>query len=896
MTGRRSFLRTVAAATGAAQTAPVQAPVSTAKPAAQAVSPAAPAVNYPRTFTGRQLSMIAFPIGGVGAGCISLGGRGQLRDWEIFNKADKGRAPAYAFAAIWAQAGSRPPVARVLEARQLPPYQAASGLSPDRVAGLPRLESATFTGEFPLARIDFRDSKLPVRVSLEAFSPFVPHEEDESGLPVAIFRYRVRNPSKDTVKVSIVFSLDNPVHPQSAPPALRRPASQGVNEFRTSGPLQGILMTNPALPATDPAAGSFALCTRGAGSDHITYLRGWQRARWWTSPLLFWDDFTADGALGPEPEMRNTVASLCVSKAIPPGGEAPFEFLLAWHFPNRTPRVCGWSAPKGEEDTLIGNYYATRFASAWAAAEHASQNLDALEKRMRLFVDAIRTSTLPPAVKDAATANLSTLVSPTCFRTADGKFRGFEGVNDQSGCCFGNCTHVWNYESATQYLFPALARSMREAAFDLADSLNGLMPIRLQLPEGKQKSGVAAADGTMGQIMKAYLDWQLTGDNAWLQRMWPKVKKAIEFCWKPGGWDADRDGVMEGVQHNTYDVEFYGPNPMCGIYYLGALRACEEMARGVGDYAAAGECRRLFEQGSKWIDENLFNGEYYVQRITPIPKDNIADGLRSPMGADDPERPEFQLGEGCLADQLVGQYVADYAGLGNLVARQHIRKALESIHKYNYKRTLFEHESVQRTYALNDEAGLVICSYAKAQRPRSPFPYFAEVWASFEYLVAAQFIRAGMVRQAFELVEGARRRFDGEKRNPWDETECGHHYARNMAAWSVILALSGFHYEGSRRALIAVPALQSPRFRCFWSTGTAWGVFERTSARFSLRVLHGKLQVRTVEIAGAAGGTTTAEIGGAALPHEVRRTLGRAVFTFPEPLELAAGVELVLTV
>jgi len=895
MTGRRTFLRTVAAATGAAQTAPAQAPV-TAKPGAPAVSPAAVAVNYPRTFTGRRLSMIAFPLGGVGAGCISLGGYGQLRDWEIFNKADKGRAPAYAFPAIWAKAGPSPAVARVLEARLPPPYQASHGLSPDRLAGLPRLESATFTGEFPLARIDFRDSKLPVRVSLEAFSPFVPHEEDDSGLPVAILRYRVRNPSKSAVKVSIALSLDNPVHPPAYPPALRRTAPQGLNEFRASGGLQGILMTNPALPPTDPAAGSFALCARSAGPDQITYLRGWQRARWWTSPLLFWDDFTSDGALGPEPETRNTVASLCVSKAIPPGGEAPFEFLLAWHFPNRTPRVCGWSAPKGEEDTVIGNHYATRFADAWAAAEYASQNLDALEKRMRVFVDAIRTSTLPPAVKDAATANLSTLVSPTCFRTADGKFRGFEGVSDQSGCCFGNCTHVWNYESATQHLFPALARSMREAMFDLADSLDGLMPIRLQLPEGKQKSGVTAADGTMGQIMKAYLDWRLTGDNAWLQRMWPKVKKAIAFCWKPGGWDADRDGVMEGVQHNTYDVEFYGPNPMCGVYYLGALRACEEMARGVGDYAAAAEYRRLFEQGSKWIDENLFNGEYYVQRITPIPKDKIADGLRSSMGADDPEKPEFQLGEGCLADQLVGQYVADYAGLGTLVAPEHIRKTLKSIHKYNYKRALFEHECVQRVYALNDEAGLVVCSYAKAKRPRSPFPYFAEVWASFEYLAAAQLIRAGMIREGLEYVEGARRRFDGERRNPWDETECGHHYARNMAAWSVLLALSGFSYDGTRRAVTALTALETPHFRCFWSSGTAWGVFERSSGRFALRVLHGKLQVKTVEITARAVGPTTARAGASSLPHQVQRTADRAVFTFPEPVELAENAELILTV
>lgn len=888
MNGRRTFLKTVALAGGAAHAAQEQpAPGS----GAAAGVPAAPGIGYPRTFSGKRLAMIAFPLGGVGAGCISLGGRGQLRDWEIFNKADKGRAPAYSFPAIWVQVGRKAPVARVLEARLSPPFQGASGLKPETVAGLPRLENATFTGEFPLARIDFRDAKLPVRVWLEAFSPFIPHEEDDSGLPVAILRYHVRNPGPERAKTSIVFSLDNPVGPPGIP---RQTKSIRANEYRRGAGLDGLFMTNPSLAAGDPTGGSFALAVRNAGDGAITYLRGWEWARWWASPLLFWDDFTADGALGPEAEQRNNVGSICLARTIPAGAEAVYEFLLAWHFPNRTPRVCGWSAPKGDEDTIIGNWYAKRFANAWEAAEYASSNLERLEKKTRLFAQSIRNSTLPGAVKDAATANLSTLVSPTCFRTADGKFRGFEGVNANLGCCFGNCTHVWNYECATQHLFPALARSMREPAFELAGQMGGRMPIRLQLPEGKQTTGITAADGTMGQIIKAYLDWQLSGDDAWLRRLWPKIKKAIEFCWIPGGWDADKDGVMEGTQHNTYDVEFYGPNPMCGIYYLGGLRACEEMARAVGDPAAE-EYRSLFERGSKWIDANLFNGEYYIQKIIPVPKDKIAEGLRSAMGADVPEKPDFQMGEGCLSDQLVGQYVADYAGLGDLVDRARIRKTLESIHKYNYKRSLDEHESVQRVYALQDEPGLVICSFPKGKRPRAPFPYYAEIWASYEYLVAAQMIRAGMIRQALEYVEGARRRFDGERRNPWDEPECGHHYARNMAAWSLVLALSGFRYQGQRKHIVAAPPAPGEKFRCFWSSGTGWGVFELTGGRLAFRVQHGKLQVASVEYAAAGGAASAARLGATAIPHQVKRAGGRAIFTFPEPLELAEGAELILT-
>ncbi len=210
--GRRRFLKTVAlAAGGASQAEGLQAPVAPAasetpsKPAAQVQS----AIQYPRTFAGRQLERIAFPLGGVAAGSVALGGRGQLLDWEIFNRPDKGKSISYAFPSIWAQAGKSKPIARVLEARLMPPYEAASGLSPNQVSGLTRLEDATFTGEYPLAKIAFHDRDLPVKVALEAFTPIIPLDADESGLPMAVLRYVVTNTSKEAAKVSIAFSMEN---------------------------------------------------------------------------------------------------------------------------------------------------------------------------------------------------------------------------------------------------------------------------------------------------------------------------------------------------------------------------------------------------------------------------------------------------------------------------------------------------------------------------------------------------------------------------------------------------------------------------------------------------------------------------------------------------------------
>jgi len=107
---------------------------------------------------------------------------------------------------------------------------------------------------------------------------------------------------------------------------------------------------------------------------------------------------------------------------------------------------------------------------------------------------------------------------------------------------------------------------------------------------------------------------------------------------------------MEGVQHNTYDVEFFGPNPLCGVWYLGALRAAEEMARAVGDTASAAEYRRLFSVGSQWIDANLFNGEYYVQKVKGVARDTIPKEQLVGMGSANTENPDFQVGDGCLVD------------------------------------------------------------------------------------------------------------------------------------------------------------------------------------------------------------------------------------------------------
>jgi len=642
---RRNFLRTAAGTVAAvAQSAhwhdraEAQQPHHTAKDRI----PASEDLTYPRTFRGRELRMISFPLGGVATGSLGLGGRGQLHNWEIFNRPNKGFHPPYGFPSIWAQSGNQAPVARVLESRILPPYEGQDGLGSSNAPGLSRLESAAFTGEYPLAHIDFEDRSLPVKVELDAFSPFIPHDPEDSGLPVAILHYKVTNPGPLPAKVGIAFSIDNPVNAGDKDYKDGKPDPKRRNEFRNEAGLAGLVMSNPGLAAEDPMAGEFVLAATLNSGVEVSHWAGWPSGRWWTSPLLFWDQFSKTGDLGPSPASHNSVGVLCLQRMIPPGQTVSFRFLVGWRFPNRTPDWCGWTAPPGEGKTVIGNHYAVRFKGAWDAVAYTAAHLESLEARTRMFSAALRESTLPAAVKEAASANLSTLATTTCFRTADGEFHGFEGSDDTRGCCAGNCTHVWNYETVTPFLFPSFARSLRRSAFGYSMDEAGAMHFRQLLPDGKARSGFAAADGQMGQIVHAWLDWKISGDEALLRSTWPRAKKALEFAWVPGGWDSERNGVMAGVQHNTYDVEFYGPNPMCGIYYLAALRAGEEMARAVGDLPSAQAYRTLFESGRKWIDAHLFNGEFYVQKVEGFQKNEIAANLRSDMGSENTETPLYQ--------------------------------------------------------------------------------------------------------------------------------------------------------------------------------------------------------------------------------------------------------------
>jgi uncharacterized protein (DUF608 family) len=759
----------------------------------------------------------AFPLGGIGSGNISIGARGELRDWEIFNHPAKGTHLPNTFFAIRARAADGPAVTRVLEGPLQPPHALSHGYHPASNAGLPRLHASTLSGAYPIARVAFEDDALPVRVELEAYTPFVPLDPDDSGLPCAILAYTVTNTSASQVELTLAGSLFNPV----GGVAFDRfgnmmPGGLGgnLNEARSDGALRGLLLRSTKYGADRLEYGELALA-----SDHerVTTKRAWMRGAWWDFLQEFWDDFADDGLLTdlgyetPSDDGRSDTCSLGLLDTLEPGATQTYRFFLAWYFPNR-PHSWKW-----QSERLARVRYAARFDGAWEVAGYTHDNLARFEGATRGFQQALWGSTLPEPVIDALAANILPLRSTTCFWLEDGRFFGWEGCFDDAGCCEGTCTHVWAYAYTLAYLFPSLEREMRRLEFEVETDAQGYMNFRGMQTFGEQfvwhfqrdQQPEAAVDGQMGSVLRAYREWQLSGDREWLARVWPGVRRAIEYAGPH--WDADGDGVPDGKQHNTYDIEFYGPNPLCGIYYLGGLRAAEELARVQGDEELAAGYHAMFERSSARLEQLLWGGEYYVQRL------------------DDVDAYKYQHGLGCLSDQLLGQLHARVLALGDLVPAEHARQAIKAVFEHNFRRGFGDHVNCQRTYVLGDESGLLLCSWPNGGRPRLPFVYSDEVWTGIEYQVAAHLIYEGWVSEGLELVEAVRARHEGVRRNPWNEVECGHHYARSMASWALLPALSGFECDmGVGRMRFAprtgdLPASDS--FSCVWSCGRAWGTY-----------------------------------------------------------------------
>lgn len=807
------------------------------------------------TYKGRKAAQVSFPLGGIGTGSIGLGGNGRLLDWEIFNRPNKGSFNGFSHFAIKAEAGGRVLDARVLNGDLPPPYSGQFGLGDfgsfgfgaprQTMAGMPHFRSAEFDGRFPIACLRFIDPSFPGRVRLTALNPFIPGNEQDSGIPAALFEFEVRNTGAEPVTYTLAGTLANPL-----------PAP---NLHIAADDLRSVTLGTTGLPTDDPGFGDLTLATDAADAALQSY---WYRGGWNDNLEVYWRDFTAPGlpadrVYAADAAGRDNHATLAARITVPPGKAGKVRFVISWSFANCTNY---WNAGCGDACAKAGlprnwrNWYATVWPTSRESAGYALANWKRLVAETRTFRDALFASTLPEAALDAISANLSILKSPTVMRLEDGAFYGFEGCHPASGCCEGSCTHVWNYAQALPFLFPALERSMREADYRHNLLPSGAMPFRIQLPLGVEPSGFRpCADGQFGGVMKTYRDWKVCGDTEWLRRLWPAVKASIEFAWSPQNadrWDPDKTGVLWGRQHHTLDMELFGPNAWLTGFYLGALRAGAAMAEALGEPGTAADYRALAERGAAWIDANVFNGSYYAQQVDLTDKATLEAFGALEYWSQEHGEIKYQVGDGCGIDQALAQWHSDLYGLGDLLDPDHVQTALASLYKHNFKDPIRNHYNPWRLFCLNDEAGLVMCDWPQGVRqPRIPLTYAQETMHGFEYAAAGLMISRGLVEEGERVVQAVRDRYDGEARNPWNEIECGSNYARSMASYGLLLTYSGFTFDMARGAMGFAPVRWvDGRFRAFWSVEGAWGDVELTPASCRLTVLHGSLTLKRLEL------------------------------------------------
>lgn len=963
-----------------------------------------------KVYKGEELTCIGMPIGGICAGQLYLLGDGTLGYWQIFNLPD---FTGYGDNCYRTYTPSSPVRQGILISvqpdggeRQVREMGKSGIYGGSFVKGFPSLE---FVGEYPIGRVRYirgKDDSFPVEVTLEAFSPFVPLNARESGIPGTILRFQVHNTTNQSVNVSLDASLQNAICSSHVgkirgvgrntvkrsqgmaslvysademaapkPDKVAKPEmfadfeSGSYGDWNKTGTAFGDKPAQGTLPNQQPVTGFGGkyLVNSFAGGDssigtltspeftiHRPYINfkigggshpgktcinllvdgkvmrtatGKNNEKlesdWWEVSELKgkkatieivdkekggWGHINIDDIefadappqeaviqrLNLQPDFGTMTLSVLDEKAIAHksvgtlrerisgAGERTWTetFPLGQHIVGGLGSRFDLSAGETKEVVFLitwhfaknehGQAYGQWFKDALDVAKYLKDNLDRLTKLTRLFHDTYYDSTLPHWLLDRLMMPNSTLATGTCQWWANSRFWAWEGV----GCCNGTCTHVWNYAHGMARLFPELERSARTKQ-DLGpafDPKTGRVGYR-----GEDPHSLYAADGQCGTVLKCYREHLMSKDDSFLKENWPRIKKVMEY---EIGRDGNADGIIEDKQWNTYDLDFIGPNTFVGSLYLAALLAAARMADLQGDAEFATKCRAIAAKGSQWTVANLWNGEYFIQKIPP----------QAPT--------KFQYGGGCLADQLFGQNWANQLGLGEIYPPDKVRTALKSIYKYNWAPDVAAQNKAfppQRWFARPGEAGLFVCTWPRGGRMQEPVLYRDEVWTGGEHQLASHLFHEGMIREGLSIIRGIHDRYDGKRHNPWNEVECGDHYARALASWGCLIALSGFTYDGPAGRLGFVPRWQQENFKAFFTAAEGWGSLRQrrmeNSQENHIDVKYGQVTLKELTFESPKSvkvSEATVSVAGQPIALNLKQER-QVILTLKEPVHLKVG-------
>ncbi|SHI56652.1 Uncharacterized protein, contains GBA2_N and DUF608 domains [Arenibacter nanhaiticus] len=791
------------------------------------------------SLTGEQkLEYIGMPVGGIAAGQVYLGGDGQLWYWDIFNiaKITSGNEGGHRYYL-------NPLVQENNFENGFGITINSEGFEYKRPLNKSGFSDITFQGEYPVGKVTYRDPQLPIKVELNAYTPFIPTDADNSGLPVVVMEYTVTNESKTEMDVALSGWLQNTAAYWSGQNQVLK--GQHQNRIINRGKYTRLVCENIDMESDQyPDAGNMSLTLLGEGIGNAGAIKD-------KGTLIYEvlkENTDATSAIG-----EKLVGSVSSKVLLKPGEQKTFTFHLSWYFPN----VHLWDGGhhwNNKED--LRHYYSSQFEDAAAVSEYLMEKPELIENT-KIWNKTWYNSSLPKWFLDRTFVNVSTLATTASVRFDDlkdrkeneGRFYTYEGVYLGEG----TCTHVFHYEQALGRVFPDLAQHLREQV-DLGLSFqdNGIISYRGEFSGlGRHDGRGFAIDGHAGTVMRIYREHLMSSDSEFLKRNWKKIKKSIQVMIDQDMEKTGKaDGILEGPQYNTLDRTWYGKISWISSLYAASLKAGKEMALEMGDKSFAKTCDKIAKRSFKNISNELFNGEYFIQKNDP----------------DHPEAPNTNVG--CHIDQLLGQYWSSQLDLGHIVDPEKSKKALASILKYNFVDHYGDYLKnadipVKRYYADKDEAGVIMATFPKGGTDIAPgvieneweklvIGYFSEIWTGQEHQLAATLISEGMVAEGLKVEKALHDRYTSQRRNPYNEIEYGNHYTRAMSGYAPFIAASGFTYHGPKGIIGFAPKMSAENFKSAFITAEGWGSFSQQIAASSQEVAlilnYGKVNLSQLQL------------------------------------------------